>query len=105
MTKGLLANFQVVAGQNYNLVFFVQKTNCSKKEFEKLNEDCEATTDSVSSDDVANGSVSNRQFLCNLKHTQSKLAFDPGFCCFNNKNFQCLQPQTSDNSIKTGSLK
>ncbi|XP_042737139.1 kininogen-1 [Lagopus leucura] len=41
------ATVQVVAGQNYNLVFFVQKTNCSKKEFEKLNEDCEATTDSL----------------------------------------------------------
>uniref|UniRef100_A0A669QEC7 Cystatin kininogen-type domain-containing protein n=1 Tax=Phasianus colchicus TaxID=9054 RepID=A0A669QEC7_PHACC len=40
------ATVQVVAGQNYNLVFFVKKTNCSKKEFEKLNEDCEITTDS-----------------------------------------------------------
>lgn len=49
----------MVAGQNYHLTFFVQKTNCSKKEFEKLNEDCEATTNSVSNNDVANGSVSN----------------------------------------------
>ncbi|KAM9279252.1 kininogen-1 [Morus bassanus] len=37
----------VVAGKNYHLLFAVRKTNCSKKEFEKLNEDCEATSDSA----------------------------------------------------------
>ncbi|XP_054691697.1 kininogen-1 isoform X5 [Grus americana] len=37
----------VVAGQNYHLVFAIQKTNCSKKEFEKFSEDCEATPNSV----------------------------------------------------------
>ncbi|XP_015727176.1 kininogen-1 [Coturnix japonica] len=42
------ATVQVVAGQNYHLVFFARKTNCSKKEFEKLHEDCEASTDSLS---------------------------------------------------------
>ncbi|KAM6388810.1 kininogen-1 isoform 2-T2 [Pluvialis apricaria] len=41
------ATVQVVAGQKYHLTFAVQKTNCSKKEFEKLNEDCEATSDSA----------------------------------------------------------
>ncbi|XP_021250334.1 kininogen-1 [Numida meleagris] len=41
------ATVQVVAGQNYHLIFFIQKTNCSKKEIEKLNEDCKATTDSL----------------------------------------------------------
>ncbi|XP_063194381.1 kininogen-1 isoform X2 [Chroicocephalus ridibundus] len=41
------ATVQVVAGQNYHITFTVQKTNCSKKEFEKFNEDCEATSDSV----------------------------------------------------------
>ncbi|XP_054061174.1 kininogen-1 isoform X3 [Rissa tridactyla] len=41
------ATVQVVAGQNYHVTFTVQKTNCSKKEFEKFNEDCEATSDSV----------------------------------------------------------
>ncbi|XP_074009929.1 kininogen-1 [Numenius arquata] len=41
------ATVQVVAGQNYHLTFTVQKTNCSKKEFEKFTEDCEATSDSV----------------------------------------------------------
>ncbi|XP_014795313.1 PREDICTED: kininogen-1 isoform X2 [Calidris pugnax] len=41
------ATVQVVAGQNYHLTFTVQKTNCSKKEFEKFPEDCEATSDSV----------------------------------------------------------
>ncbi|XP_035413186.1 kininogen-1 [Cygnus atratus] len=40
------ATVQVVAGQNYHLTFGAQKTNCSKKEFEKLHENCEATTDS-----------------------------------------------------------
>ncbi|XP_075274350.1 kininogen-1 isoform X2 [Opisthocomus hoazin] len=41
------ATVQVVAGQNYHLTFAVRKTNCSKKEFEKFTEDCEATSDSV----------------------------------------------------------
>ncbi|XP_010191832.1 PREDICTED: kininogen-1-like, partial [Mesitornis unicolor] len=41
------ATVQVVAGQNYRLTFAVQKTNCSKKEFEKLSEDCEAIPDSL----------------------------------------------------------
>ncbi|XP_009699617.1 PREDICTED: kininogen-1 [Cariama cristata] len=41
------ATVQVVAGQNYHLVLVVRKTNCSKKEFEKLHEDCEATLDSA----------------------------------------------------------
>ncbi|XP_076197392.1 kininogen-1 isoform X1 [Aptenodytes patagonicus] len=41
------ATVQVVAGQNYHILFVVWKTNCSKKEFEKLNEDCEATSDSA----------------------------------------------------------
>uniref|UniRef100_A0A8C0FW13 Kininogen 1 n=1 Tax=Bubo bubo TaxID=30461 RepID=A0A8C0FW13_BUBBB len=35
------ATVQAVAGQKYHLIFAVQKTNCSKKEFEKLHEDCE----------------------------------------------------------------
>ncbi|XP_010008951.1 PREDICTED: kininogen-1 [Nestor notabilis] len=41
------ATVQVVAGQKYHLTFAVRKTNCSKSEFEKINEDCEATSDSV----------------------------------------------------------
>ncbi|KAM9615038.1 kininogen-1 isoform 2-T2 [Morphnus guianensis] len=41
------ATVQVVAGQNYHLVFAIRKTNCSKAEFEKFNEDCEATSDSA----------------------------------------------------------
>ncbi|XP_010118390.1 PREDICTED: kininogen-2-like, partial [Chlamydotis macqueenii] len=41
------ATVQVVAGKNYHLIFAIRKTNCSKKEFEKLNEDCEATPDSA----------------------------------------------------------
>ncbi|XP_029882809.1 kininogen-1 isoform X3 [Aquila chrysaetos chrysaetos] len=41
------ATVQVVAGQNYHLVFAIRKTNCSKTEFEKFNEDCEATSDSA----------------------------------------------------------
>ncbi|XP_010077960.1 PREDICTED: T-kininogen 2-like [Pterocles gutturalis] len=41
------ATVQVVAGQNYHLTFPVWKTNCSKKEFEKFNEDCEAASDSA----------------------------------------------------------
>ncbi|XP_052660848.1 kininogen-1 isoform X2 [Harpia harpyja] len=41
------ATVQVVAGQNYHLVFAIWKTNCSKTEFEKFNEDCEATSDSA----------------------------------------------------------
>ncbi|XP_059678794.1 kininogen-1 [Gavia stellata] len=41
------ATVQVVAGQNYHLIFVARKTNCSKKEFEKLHEDCEATSDSA----------------------------------------------------------
>lgn len=57
--KAFLLIFQVVAGQNYRVTFAIQKTNCSKKEFEKLNEDCEATSDSVSHDDVANCNVHN----------------------------------------------
>uniref|UniRef100_A0A8C8AT92 Kininogen 1 n=1 Tax=Otus sunia TaxID=257818 RepID=A0A8C8AT92_9STRI len=36
------ATVQAVAGQKYHLIFAVQKTNCSKKEFEKLQEGCEA---------------------------------------------------------------
>uniref|UniRef100_A0A8C6YX62 Cystatin kininogen-type domain-containing protein n=1 Tax=Nothoprocta perdicaria TaxID=30464 RepID=A0A8C6YX62_NOTPE len=42
------ATVQVVAGKNYHIIFTVKKTNCSKKEFEKLNEDCEAALDSES---------------------------------------------------------
>lgn len=61
-TESVLANFfQVVSGKNYHLVFAVQKTNCSKKEFEKLDEDCEVTLDSVSNDDVAQCNVPNGQ--------------------------------------------
>ncbi|XP_054242057.1 kininogen-1 [Indicator indicator] len=41
------ATVQLVAGRNYHLKFSVWKTNCSKTEFEKLNEYCEATSDSV----------------------------------------------------------
>ncbi|XP_025926812.1 kininogen-1 [Apteryx rowi] len=41
------ATVQVVAGKSYRITFTVKKTNCSKKEFEKLNEDCEATPNSV----------------------------------------------------------
>lgn len=59
--KAFLLIFQVVAGQNYRLTFGAQKTNCSKKEFEKLHENCEATTDSVSNEDVANCNVPNGQ--------------------------------------------
>lgn len=51
--------FQEVAGQKYHVTFAVQKTNCSKTDFEKINEDCEAMSDSVSNDDVAN---------CNIPH-------------------------------------
>ncbi|XP_068547914.1 kininogen-1 [Anas acuta] len=40
------ATVQVVAGQKYHLIFRAQKTNCSKNEFEKLHENCEATTNS-----------------------------------------------------------
>ncbi|KAM6127722.1 kininogen-1 [Phoenicopterus ruber ruber] len=36
-----------VAEKNYHLIFAVRKTNCSKKEFEKLNEDCGAASDSA----------------------------------------------------------
>lgn len=65
--KALLLIFQVVAGQNYHLFFVVWKTNCSKKEFEKLNEDCEATSDSVSNHDVANCNVPNGQIHLHQK--------------------------------------
>ncbi|XP_030312009.1 kininogen-1 [Calypte anna] len=41
------ATVQAVAGKKYHLTFSIQKTNCSKEEFEQLNEDCEATADSV----------------------------------------------------------
>ncbi|XP_057887108.1 kininogen-1 isoform X2 [Melospiza georgiana] len=42
------ATVQVVAGKKYQVKFTVWKTNCSKSEFEKLNEDCTATSDSAS---------------------------------------------------------
>ncbi|XP_017930329.1 kininogen-1 [Manacus vitellinus] len=42
------ATVQVVAGKNYEVKFRARKTNCSKKEFENLNEDCEATLDGAS---------------------------------------------------------
>ncbi|XP_008936506.1 PREDICTED: kininogen-1 [Merops nubicus] len=42
------AEVQVFAGQNYHLTFSIRKTNCSKEEFETLNEYCEATPESVS---------------------------------------------------------
>uniref|UniRef100_A0A8C5IY63 Cystatin kininogen-type domain-containing protein n=1 Tax=Junco hyemalis TaxID=40217 RepID=A0A8C5IY63_JUNHY len=42
------ATVQVVAGKKYRVKFTVWKTNCSKSEFEKLNEDCTATSDSAS---------------------------------------------------------
>ncbi|KAK2538391.1 Kng1 [Columba guinea] len=41
------AAVQVVSGKIYHLEFAVRKTNCSKKEFEKLHEDCEFTLDSA----------------------------------------------------------
>uniref|UniRef100_A0A672US60 Kininogen 1 n=1 Tax=Strigops habroptila TaxID=2489341 RepID=A0A672US60_STRHB len=66
------ATVQVVAGQKYHLTFAVRKTNCSKSDFEKINEDCEATSDSVSNDDVAN---------CNILHGQIHLR-PPGFTPF-----------------------
>uniref|UniRef100_A0A8C0FLG4 Kininogen 1 n=1 Tax=Bubo bubo TaxID=30461 RepID=A0A8C0FLG4_BUBBB len=61
------ATVQAVAGQKYHLIFAVQKTNCSKKEFEKLHEDCEAMPDSVSHNDVANCNVPNRQINLHQK--------------------------------------
>lgn len=64
--KAFLLIFQVVAGQNYHLVFAIRKTNCSKTEFEKFNEDCEATSDSVSND-VANCNVPNGQIHLHQK--------------------------------------
>ncbi|XP_010395595.1 kininogen-1 [Corvus cornix cornix] len=42
------ATVQVVAGKKYQVKFTVWKTNCSKSEFEKLNEDCTATYNSAS---------------------------------------------------------
>uniref|UniRef100_A0A452IG56 Cystatin kininogen-type domain-containing protein n=1 Tax=Gopherus agassizii TaxID=38772 RepID=A0A452IG56_9SAUR len=42
------ATVQVVAGLNYNITFSIRKTNCSKTEVKKLNEDCAATIDGVS---------------------------------------------------------
>nr|XP_021399469.1 kininogen-1 isoform X2 [Lonchura striata domestica] len=42
------ATVQVVAGKMYRVKFTVWKTNCSKSEFEKLNEDCTATSNSES---------------------------------------------------------
>uniref|UniRef100_A0A8C6JBM1 Uncharacterized protein n=1 Tax=Melopsittacus undulatus TaxID=13146 RepID=A0A8C6JBM1_MELUD len=59
------ATVQEVAGQKYHITFEVRKTNCSKTDFEKINEDCEATSDSVSNDDVAN---------CNIPHGQIHFA-------------------------------
>ncbi|XP_014727048.1 PREDICTED: kininogen-1 isoform X3 [Sturnus vulgaris] len=41
------ATVQVVAGKKYQVKFTVWKTNCSKSEFEKLNEDCTATSNSA----------------------------------------------------------
>ncbi|XP_005525107.1 PREDICTED: kininogen-1 isoform X1 [Pseudopodoces humilis] len=38
----LSATVQMVAGKKYQIKFSVGKTNCSKSEFEKLNEDCVA---------------------------------------------------------------
>lgn len=59
--KAFLLIFQVVAGKMYRVKFTVWKTNCSKSEFEKLNEDCTATSNSVSNDNLANCNVCNRQ--------------------------------------------
>ncbi|XP_053894833.1 kininogen-1 [Malaclemys terrapin pileata] len=42
------ATVQVVAGQNYNITFRIRKTNCSKTDVKKLNEDCAATIDGES---------------------------------------------------------
>ncbi|XP_030135910.4 kininogen-1 isoform X2 [Taeniopygia guttata] len=42
------ATVQVVAGKKYRVKFTVWKTNCSKSEFEKLNEDCTVTSNSES---------------------------------------------------------
>ncbi|XP_050819686.1 kininogen-1 [Gopherus flavomarginatus] len=39
------ATVQVVAGLNYNITFRIRKTNCSKTDVKKLNEDCAATID------------------------------------------------------------
>uniref|UniRef100_A0A674J1V4 Kininogen 1 n=1 Tax=Terrapene triunguis TaxID=2587831 RepID=A0A674J1V4_9SAUR len=44
----LHATVQVVAGQNYNITFRIRKTNCSKTDVKKLNEDCTATIDGES---------------------------------------------------------
>uniref|UniRef100_A0A8U8AX68 Uncharacterized protein n=1 Tax=Geospiza parvula TaxID=87175 RepID=A0A8U8AX68_GEOPR len=55
------ATVQVVAGKKYRVKFTVWKTNCSKSQFEKLNEDCTATSDSVSNDNLANCNVSSGQ--------------------------------------------
>lgn len=59
--KVSLLIFQTVAGQSYHLTFSIRKTNCSKTEFEMLNEYCEAASDSVSNDDVVNSNVPNGQ--------------------------------------------
>ncbi|CAM4610365.1 kininogen-1 [Caretta caretta] len=42
----LYATVQVVAGKNYNITFKIRKTNCSKTDVKKLNEDCVTTIDS-----------------------------------------------------------
>ncbi|OXB62132.1 hypothetical protein ASZ78_010537 [Callipepla squamata] len=63
--------YTVVAGQNYHLIFFVQKTNCSKKEFEKLHEDCEATTDSTAMVRMPPGFTPLRSFAVQVDETPS----------------------------------
>ncbi|XP_019358588.1 PREDICTED: T-kininogen 2-like [Gavialis gangeticus] len=45
---------QVVAGKNYEIEFLIGKTNCSKSEVEKLNEDCEVVIPKISLQCIAN---------------------------------------------------
>ncbi|XP_040468721.1 kininogen-1 isoform X1 [Falco naumanni] len=97
------ATVQVVAGQNYRLIFAIWKTNCSKKDFDKLNEDCEAASDSAPLACEANIYVipwENKTFPqvnCSRGRSTTVLVRrPPGFTPF--RSFPVLQQPTENSS-------
>ncbi|XP_025950601.2 kininogen-1 isoform X2 [Dromaius novaehollandiae] len=101
------ATVQVVAGKNYHIIFTVKKTNCSKKEFEKLHEDCDATPNSVPLKCEAQIYVvpwENKilpQVNCTKEYLPTLLARrPPGFTPFRTASFIQYQPAKTTSSDK-----
>ncbi|XP_025051798.1 kininogen-1-like [Alligator sinensis] len=92
---------QVVAGKNYEIEFLIGKTNCSKSEVEKLNEDCKIVIPKISLECTANIYVVPwkqeifPQVNCSEVTPIIQARRPPGFTPFRSLMLHEIYPQTS----------